>query len=582
MAWWSWGTWPDVQVDFGRELYAPWRLAEGDVLYRDVAWFNGPLSVYCNAFLFRLFGAGLDTLVFANLALLALGVWLLHRLVARIADSTTATLCCLVALLVFAFNQLSGISNYNFVTPYSHEVTHGVLLGLGTLAALAAFERGAGVGWSAATGLLAGLTLLTKPEIAAAVALSVAAGWLFLPGPRRRAGGPWLLLGAALPPLAALALLSLALPPGAALAGLLEGWRGVLAGEAPDLLFYRQLAGFDAPLQRLGSMGSTALGALGVLLPAAALDLLLRRGPAWSTPAALLVFVGTLAAVGPLPVDWLSALGPLPLVLAALLCGFAWLRFARGESAPPAAARAAFTALGLALLAKLLLTAWALGYGFALALPGTAVLLVALFWLAPRALQRYGGSGRVFRAAALALLCLWLAAHLLESHRWLAANEVRVADGRDAFLSDWRGEYANAVIAALAEHFPADATLVVLPEGVMLNYLTRRANPTPYLNFMPPELVLFGEAEIIAALDANPPDAVILWHKDTREYGFPLFGRDYGRALYAWVAARYQPIGTFGAIPLRDPDVYGMQLLGPRSPATPEGDPAPGRVRSAF
>ena len=41
---WTWGTWPDVLVDFGGELYVPWRLAEGDVLYRDVAYFTGPLS----------------------------------------------------------------------------------------------------------------------------------------------------------------------------------------------------------------------------------------------------------------------------------------------------------------------------------------------------------------------------------------------------------------------------------------------------------------------------------------------------------------------------------------------------------
>ena len=46
MLWWTWGRWPDVLVDFGRELYVPWRLASGDVLYRDVAYLNGPLSAY--------------------------------------------------------------------------------------------------------------------------------------------------------------------------------------------------------------------------------------------------------------------------------------------------------------------------------------------------------------------------------------------------------------------------------------------------------------------------------------------------------------------------------------------------------
>ena len=38
-----WSVGPDPLIDFGRELYVPWRITEGDVLYRDVAYFNGPV-----------------------------------------------------------------------------------------------------------------------------------------------------------------------------------------------------------------------------------------------------------------------------------------------------------------------------------------------------------------------------------------------------------------------------------------------------------------------------------------------------------------------------------------------------------
>src|SRR5580765_937542 len=82
---WTWGTWPDPLVDFGGELYVPWRLAEGDVLYRDVAYFTGPLSPYLNAALFRVFGTSLLALVLLNLLVLAGIAALLHRLLARIA-----------------------------------------------------------------------------------------------------------------------------------------------------------------------------------------------------------------------------------------------------------------------------------------------------------------------------------------------------------------------------------------------------------------------------------------------------------------------------------------------------------------
>jgi len=78
---WSWGTWPDVLIDFGRELYVPWQLATGKILYADIAYFNGPFSPYLNSLWFRLFGVSLRTLVTCNLAILALLTVLLYQMV---------------------------------------------------------------------------------------------------------------------------------------------------------------------------------------------------------------------------------------------------------------------------------------------------------------------------------------------------------------------------------------------------------------------------------------------------------------------------------------------------------------------
>src|SRR5262245_25450049 len=46
---WTWRKWPDVIVDYGREIYLAWRLSRGGVLYVDAAHFSGPLSPYLNA-----------------------------------------------------------------------------------------------------------------------------------------------------------------------------------------------------------------------------------------------------------------------------------------------------------------------------------------------------------------------------------------------------------------------------------------------------------------------------------------------------------------------------------------------------
>ena len=130
LLWRGWGRWNDVQVDFGRELYVPWRLIEGDVLYRDIAYFNGPLSPYWNALWFNLAGDSLQTLMVVNAVLTGLFAVLLHRLVQVLSGPVAAGATLLFFFPMFACGHFPGTGNYNFLTPYSHEITHGLFLGV--------------------------------------------------------------------------------------------------------------------------------------------------------------------------------------------------------------------------------------------------------------------------------------------------------------------------------------------------------------------------------------------------------------------------------------------------------------------
>ena len=91
LAAWTWARCADPQVDFGREIYVPWRLAEGDVLYRDVHSVFGPLSPYVNAAAFRLLGTSIRSLSLLNLAILAIIVVLMWTLLRRITTRLAAT-----------------------------------------------------------------------------------------------------------------------------------------------------------------------------------------------------------------------------------------------------------------------------------------------------------------------------------------------------------------------------------------------------------------------------------------------------------------------------------------------------------
>src|SRR5690606_29252028 len=110
----SWQTWTDPIVDFGRELYVPWRLSEGEKLYDDVQYFSGPVSPYFNSIFIRIFGLHLMTLGWANVAIFALICVGLYRIGTRISDRTSTTIALIGVIVVCGFGRLTHRANFNF------------------------------------------------------------------------------------------------------------------------------------------------------------------------------------------------------------------------------------------------------------------------------------------------------------------------------------------------------------------------------------------------------------------------------------------------------------------------------------
>jgi len=129
LTWLGWLKWNDPLTDFGAELYVPWQLHEGAVLYRDLASFKGPFSPYLNLLWFDLFGVSLRTLAWANLGILVLLTSGLTLLVRRCTDRLTATVAAVIFLVEHGLESIAG-NNMNFVTPFVHELTHGITLSI--------------------------------------------------------------------------------------------------------------------------------------------------------------------------------------------------------------------------------------------------------------------------------------------------------------------------------------------------------------------------------------------------------------------------------------------------------------------
>lgn len=523
----SWARWADPLVDFGQQLYLAWQVADGKRLHLDLAYYNGPLSVWLNAAAFDRFGTGVWTIIACNAAILVVTLALLYWLFRETSGSWAATLAALVFIWLFAFGKYIENSNYNYLCPYNHELTHGLCFALAMIALL---WRGAAHRFvpAALAGALGGLVFLTKSEMSLAAAGAALAYWVMAwtsePPDKRLAvitRFSIFLAVAALPVLIAFGYLASYLPLPQAWIGTIGSWAVALHPEIRDLYFYRKGLG-TADLERNLTLLARGSGVYGLFLltNVVAAVVLRRYSSRWRIAVTVLIgvaFVAALAAYSPITEVFL----PLPAVLSVLLI---WLVIGRRRNLDPADRMLAERRIVLVVFAGLLLLKMALAtrivhYGFVLAMPAVLVVAMAFTsWIPARWSARglYGGCLAGSSAIVIVfIIVLGQAVH----HTYYLLPARPIGSGTDYMLSESpKAEAVARMSALLAEATSRNDRVLVFPEGVMLNYLSRRETGVAYTNFMPPEVLFFGEANMLMALRKSPPDWIVMAPKDMVDY----------------------------------------------------------------
>ncbi|HTQ50551.1 MAG TPA: glycosyltransferase family 39 protein [Candidatus Acidoferrales bacterium] len=577
----SWRKWPNVLIDFGLQLYLPWQIDRGAVLYRDMHYLSGgPLSQYFNALLFKIFGVSFRTLIFANLIITAgLLVLIYHRFLAA-ADRWTATTICLGIVLVFAFSDYTVVGNYNYIAPYSHELFHGLALSILAIAFLSDWVGKQQIRYAFAAGFCFGLVFLTKPEIFAALAAGVITAFVLGRVRCRQkefmAKSVAVFLGSAALPILGFILYFLHQ----------ESWRDSLYSTAfawaPLWLtpvardhYYLWCAGFDTPVYHLCQM---AIHFFCVALLVALYARLFQRETGLGTKRTtwLVLVIPLLAATAWF--NWLDCGASLPL-LGLAACVLLVREVATGQwqvtrngsasSHPlPVTFPLLWSVFGLVLLAKLGLFSRIWHYGFALAMPAAITAIYLLFWLLPVLLEKkYDVAPRPFRLAVWLVLMIGFGILVRDSESWYTTKTLAVGQGGDRMFAidprlDPAGAGVRLALAWIDKNVPRNGTLAVLPEGTTINYLSRRANPTPCLDWTPTVLTAFGQAGMTTAFEKNPPDYICLVTRDMSEFGVGYFGGSpgYGQDVMQWIGKNYEPVYQIGAQPLRS-GLFGIEIL---------------------
>ncbi|MFQ3640882.1 MAG: hypothetical protein SNJ62_12850, partial [Chloracidobacterium sp.] len=576
--------WGDPFVDFGIELYVAWRLTEGEHLYRDIYWLGGPLSQYANALWFRLGGVSYQTLTFVNLACLAGLTALLYRFFAQTVGRLAGLTAGLLLLVVFAFQLYEPNGSWSYIAPYRHEAVHGLGLAVLGLSLFRDYLIKGGTWRACVIGLCFGAVSLTKIEPTLAMAVALASGYVLSlnyapPGRIKwRQDTVGFVGGALVLPVGFGLYLGSHMPVAVAVTGLLGNWIMVGQTDAAGQAFYQRIMGLGRWQENLVWVASGA----GICLGAVAVGLwcewklreVVRGRLVWSAAV-----IGGLWFVSSAYMPWPLFLRPLPVLTGLSVAWLAWVTV-QGQDPEVSARRwiplLTWGVFGLVLLGKIGLAAHAGGYGFTLALPSTLLVAAILIDLLPETLSARGwGRGDLVRAGAAGVGLAFLLAAQEASSAFHTAKTMPLGDGPDrmfAFAPPFSDQAATLgpALEDLAQLLPKDATLFVVPDGAIVNYLLRCRNPTPYVVLDPLMLTAAGgESQVVERLAAQPPDYVLFVARDFQEYGFGRFGQDArcGRLITTWIAEHYEVLRVYGAPPA-SPD-FGCVVLRRRSPSSP-------------
>jgi hypothetical protein len=167
-------------------------------------------------------------------------------------------------------------------------------------------------------------------------------------------------------------------------------------------------------------------------------------------------------------------------------------------------------------------------FGFYQAALATMVVLAEILILLGKGAGQHKLARHAMHVSAGFLVVAACFAIFLSSARSYARRTFPIGSGRDLFLAlpperDPSGSITRQIVDEL-RRLPPDDTVLVVPEGLMINYLARRKSPLAEWIFIDVTLAGPAEAALVQRLAANPPSAVVYLHRELGEHGIAQWG----------------------------------------------------------
>ena len=582
LTFWTWGKWPDLLRDFGRELYIPWQINSGKVLYKDIAYRHGPLAPYLNALWFYIFGVSFTTLVYCNLSIIIILISIIFYQFNKACDRTTATIICIVFLCTAAFSQLISMGSFNFVCPYDHSFTHGIFFSFITIFFLSYFLYKPFSVILVLAGLSFGLVFLTKAEVFGPLVPAAIVGMMLIFREKNFKG--WivyrnysLFIVAMIVPISLfLAYFLLKMPFIQALKGVLGDWNFLYGTHITNIYFFKNSMGTDRPIFNIGLVFLT----LFMLTILAWGTLKLDKGDFKSNYdkltlltllLAFLILLSLLNFVTNVPIELLLlnvAYRPLLFINMLSLIIIVYLVYRKVEyiRVEKMAPFIILNVFGMLMLGKIILNCRSWGYGFGLAMTAMMIEVALFVWVIPLLLRKIYTRGSLFRKLSIIGFLLVSIIAVMRSNYHYSKKDYLVGKGADAFLSygpkyELKGWAVNRAIKLIKNTTSPQDNFTPIPEGLIINYLMRRSSSFRYDGITPGELTSFGETAMLESLKKADSKFILLIHRESSEFGVGYFGSDprNGKQIMDWIKSNYVCYWKIFNEPLKN-GKFGMKM----------------------
>jgi hypothetical protein len=141
-------------------------------------------------------------------------------------------------------------------------------------------------------------------------------------------------------------------------------------------------------------------------------------------------------------------------------------------------------------------------------------------------------------------------------------NKRLITDKGALYLYEFQYDATQYLINDFKSSLNKEDTILVLPEGYMLNYFLDVV-PTSYNNAHLPDLTAGSDRELalIQEIDEKEFDYVFIVPRYAFEWGLPVLGKDYLIETVKHIDTTYSFHALYGTMPFSEDEGFGLLIL---------------------